>query len=276
MANFSIESGSVLTVPRRCITRRTALGALAGGMTAVAWSSSGLARKRRGRGVGAESAGGTRKRPIGDFLDAQGTTQVFVPPIPDVVGWATPSDTPVLFAWVDYPGGADGFQGLKLGTKTSGKVSEKRLKDGRAEVKVELKTTNALAWVIELDLGGDILDQIANKQPIFGYRPQEAAMPPKPKPSLIESKFEVEFINTAPGAPLPDLVKATALGEAPEGFELLTEKFEAKGRGTIRAGQNPGHLLIVQVGIRLNRTNPDCNTTDCFPVEIVRVQPVGN
>ena len=275
MASFSMHSGSAVALPRRCITRRTALGALAGGVATTVWSGGGLARKRRGRAVGTESSGGSRKRPIGDFLDAQGTTQVFVPPVPDVVGWATPSDTPVLFAWVDYPGGADGFRGIQLGTRTSGNVSEKRLKDGRAEVKVELKTTKALAWVIELDLGGDVLDQIANKQPIFGYRPQEVAAPSKPKPSLVESKFEVKFINTAPGAPLPDLVKATALGEAPEGFELLTEKFEAKGRGTIRNGQNPGHLLIVQVGIRLNRTNPDCTTTDCFPVEIIRVQRTG-
>lgn len=261
---------------QRGLTRRVAFGLLAGGIGAMAGTESGLARKKpRTRKppsrVGAESRGGGRVRRIGEFVGVQGTTFDFVSPVPDVVGWATPSADPPLFAWVDYAGVADGFQGLKLGTKFSGTVLLKPLDDGRAEVRVILNTRNALAWVIELDLNGDVLDQIANKTPLFGYRPQEAAAPPKPKPSLVDSQFHIRFINTDLDAPLPDLVEAAFALEPdpPEGFELISLDFRAHGIGTIRDGNRRGRLEIRQVGEELN--TPDAN----FPAEVIEVRRLG-
>jgi hypothetical protein len=41
-------------------------------------------------------------RPLSDFLDAQGTTSRFFPPVPDMLGW---SDGPFInFGLVDYAG----------------------------------------------------------------------------------------------------------------------------------------------------------------------------
>jgi hypothetical protein len=264
---------------QRGVTRRMVFGVLSGGLSAVAWNEMGLTRKkRRARKqparVGVEAKGGATQRPISEFVEVQGTTQVFVPPVNDVVGWATPSDDPVLFAWIDYVGVADDFLLGALGTATSGKVIEQPQKDGRAKVHVNLHTRNALAWVIELDLAGDILGQIATKQPIFGFRPQE--VDDDHPASLVDATLEVVFLNTAPGAPLPDLVKATALGEAPKGFALLAQKFRAHGEGTIRDADTDetsrGRLTVVQVAPRLDK----CITADCFPAEIIKVQRVGH
>jgi hypothetical protein len=226
-------------------------------------------------------------RPISDFVNAQGTTQIFVPPVNDVVGWATPSDDPVLFAWIDYVGVADDFLAGALGTSTSGKVIEQPQKDGRAKVHVNLHTRNALALVIELDFScipppppnqdpdlTCVFDQIANKQPIFGFRPQE--VDEDHPASLVEAKFDVEFFNTEPGADLPDLVVAMDPDQAPPGFALLSEKFSAHGDGTVRDsdtdGTSPGRLTVVQTAPRLDK----CITVDCFPAENIKVQSVGN
>ena len=262
---------------QRSLTRRVALGLLAGGMGAVAWNEIGLTRKRhRSRKqpsrVRAEAMGGATQRPISDFLDAQGSTQQFVGEVRDVVGWLTPSADPVLFAWIDYVGVAEEFLG-DLGTTTSGKVTERTLKDGRAEVHVVLHTRNALAWVIELDFsciptppGTDftcVFDQIMNTVPIFGFRPREVDAG-QGEPSLVDSTLEVTFVNSAPGADLPDLVTI-------DPANLIFEKFRAHGGGTIREPETrPGRLTVVQTGVRLDR--PDKNF---FPAEIIKVQPTG-
>ena len=46
-------------------------------------------------------------RPLSDFLDAQGTTQKFFPPVHDMLGWA---DGPLIdFGLVDYAGLANAY-----------------------------------------------------------------------------------------------------------------------------------------------------------------------
>ena len=134
----------------RSVTRRVAFGALAGGMITAAELETGQARtKKRAQAAAKPSAAAERQRPISEFVTAQGSTTQFVPPVPDVLGWATFSDDPVLFAWVDYAGVADEFLHGALGTATSGNVIEQPQKDGRAKVHVSLHTRNALAWVID-------------------------------------------------------------------------------------------------------------------------------
>lgn len=254
----------------RSVTRRVAFGALAGGMITAAELETGQARtKKRAQAAAKPSAAAERQRPISEFVTAQGSTTQFVPPVPDVLGWATFSDDPVLFAWVDYAGVADEFLHGALGTATSGNVIEQPQKDGRAKVHVSLHTRNALAWVIELDLddvNDDVFDQIANKKPIFGYRPQEVDA--KHPASLVDATLDVVFLNTAPGAPLPDLVVATK----PD-VEFISQKFRSNGEGTIRDPEtgktSRGRLTVVQVGPRLDKF------PDFFSAEVIKVQPVG-
>jgi hypothetical protein len=278
---------------QREATRRGAIGVLAGGFGALAGSEIGLARKKRRTRksparVGAEAKSGATQRPIGDFLSAQGSTSIFIPPVPDLIAWGTTfSDLPITFGWMDWAGVADAYLedavGIDLGTTTSGKVTERALKDGRAEVQVILHTRRALSWATLIDFTEPHNPFLENPT-IFGHRAQSLVDDPSLDPALGESTFEATFINTAPGADLPDLVVAYNLGDPPPGFELLSLKFHGRANGSLADG-SPGRLTIAQTGLKLNTLvdceefpdDPRCKSAlaDGFPAEIVRVQPVG-
>ena len=84
-----------------------------------------------------------QQRPIEDFVNAQGT---FGGPFAFLT-WTDPSQG--LFTAIDYAGLLDSFLGLSLGTEMSGKVTERALPDGRALVRVRLKTTNAWCFAVD-------------------------------------------------------------------------------------------------------------------------------
>lgn len=173
-------------------------------------------------------------RPIQEFVDAQGTyciddgaggCFIFEPPLPNFLGQNDPVRD--LAASVDYAGFAEEYlmanSGPSLGTKISGKVIEQPRSDGRAKVFVLLKTKNALTWVQggadfsgPLLFGNKVLDVMAGAEP-----------------ALCNSTWKIEFINTAPGAPLPDLIQ---LLFAPEpGQELLAIHSTCNAKGTFHA-----------------------------------------
>jgi hypothetical protein len=270
-------------------TRRAALAALASGIGALTWQETDARRKRRRRGhqrAKAAAKGGASQRPIADFLDAQGTTNDFIFPIPDFVGWASnPPDPTTRFASVDYAGLANAYlvgEGYPdLGTTMSGKVTEQALKDGRAEVSVVLHTKNALSWALTLTNF-----DVANDPLSFGYRPGELLDPNNVglSPALGDSQFSVVFNNTAPGAPLPDLITAFILGGAEPGQELLKLSFRASASGLLREPSEypegtPGHLTIVQTGLVYKFTSseqpPHPAVADGFPAEKVEWKKVG-
>jgi hypothetical protein len=107
-----------------------------------------------------------------------------------------------------------------MAPQMSGTVTERPLKDGRAEVTVLLNPENANVWVFELDLSVDLRDQVANKPALFGHRTYDVvynAMAQAPGDSFLH----VVFINDAPGAQLPDLIQLvnvpdTLPGRGPE------------------------------------------------------------
>src|SRR5207249_1424009 len=105
---------------------------------------------------------------------------------------------------VDYAGLADAYAPGDEPSIT-GTVTERALPDGRAEVTVILHTENANAWVIDVDLSGDVLDQIANKPTLFGHRPRDVLL--EATQALADTLLHVQFINIAPGAPLPDITQ---------------------------------------------------------------------
>jgi hypothetical protein len=90
--------------------------------------------------------------------------------------------------------------------------------------------------------------------------------------------FSVSFKNTAPGAPLPDLVNAFILGNTAPGQELRTLAFRSDGDGPLHAAfgvaeGTPGHLTVSQTGILM--TGFHGATSDAFPVERVDLHPQG-
>jgi len=244
----------------------------------------------------------TKQRPIDDFVSTQGTFCIddgaggcllFVPPDPNFVGWSTvlPDETgafklPVvrsrpaipLFAGVDYAGVADAYAAGRDPVVT-GTVTERRLSDGRAEVTVLLHTKNANVFVIDLDLSGDVLDQIANKPTLFGHRPRDVLA--GAGQALADSLLHVRFINTAPGAPLPDLLQLNSFPDTLPGVELKFLAFNASATGPLTAAfgvaeGTPGKLTIVQTGLMTKGENPGRALKDLFPVEDIHLNAIGH
>lgn len=236
-------------------------------------------------------------RPVEDFVERQGTfcisalgesyeTQIvdgnfvgncstgappilFVPPTANFIGTGDAEQNRV--ASIDYAGLADYWSGGQFGTNFSGSVMERPLADGRAHVKVILRTENALTWVVEGD------DYTADAL-LFGNRAPDVVA--GAEPALGSSSLELDFINTAPGADLPDLLQLAALPEP--GQQLLSLKIGNKAKGPLTelfgvpAG-TPGLNIGTQVGLL---GNPNCGVepsalADCFPVEQINLRVIG-
>ena len=219
------------------------------------------------------------QRPIGDFLSTQGTFCIddgmggcflFVPPIPNFFGWSALAQN--RCGSVDYAGLANAtlvrLGGRSLGTRTQGTVLERPLADGRAEVTVTLHTTNALSWVMQG------CEDFASNPLLFGHRLPEVLA--GKDAALGDSLFEVVLINTAPGAPLPDMLQ---LFIAPlPGQEPRFMSFYARAVGTYRAlagvpDGTPGRAEITQTGLFM--TSFMGAVADAFPAERIGLPGVG-
>ena len=239
-------------------------------------------------------------RPIEDFLDRQGTFCLginfefaYVDKIVDgdfVVNCPTENPAPPLLivdpianflgnsdpitersASVDYAGLADYWAGGVFGTTFSGQVIERPLADGRALVEVLLHTDNALTWVVDgFDFNGPLL---------FGNRAPEVVG--GEEAALGKSNFKVKFINTEPGADLPDLIQLFFFPEP--GQEVLSSQSnnQAKGPLTELFGVPDGTPGLTH-GVQVNLSgNPQCGAespsaiADCFPVEKIKLQAIG-
>lgn len=231
-------------------------------------------------------AAGAVQRPISDFISQQGTycfddgaggCLLFVPPDPNLAGWNNDLDSDVIyFGLVDYAGIAlPGTYPSGHLPKLSGSVSERALPDGRAEVTVLLRTQNANAWVIELDLGGDILDQFANKPTLFGHRAADVRT--GSAKALANSILHLRFINTAPGAPLPDLIQLSNVPAPGQVLKFLGFSAQANGPLTAAFGVpegTPGKATIIQTGLFGKPKGP--LVLDAFPAEDINLRVTGN
>src|SRR5262249_15680573 len=141
----------------------------------------------------------TTQRPLGDFLSQQGTTSGFnteVPGLPDNIGWSTASTvSDGRFPLIDYSAKDAAFLstnfGINLGTGGTGNVHEVTLKDGRAQVSVELHTKNALDWACLSDPNNPTDLNSSSTPLVFGYRAQDLIANPSLKPALAESHLQV-------------------------------------------------------------------------------------
>jgi hypothetical protein len=205
-------------------------------------------------------------RPIGDFVDAQGTYDIgflFVPPVDNYIGWTDPNSG--LSMSVDYAGIADDYYGGVFGTTFGGTVTERPLADGRAEVTVVLQTKDALTYVVDgFDFASDPL--------VFGARPNPSGLQGSGV-ALGNSVLIVKFINTAPGAALPDLLQLfidPAPGQVP-----LSIGIKAMASGTLPDG-SPARAEVVQTGLFFTNANGNSRVAfDAFPAERVKVNAVG-
>ena len=231
-------------------------------------------------------------RPVEDFVNAQDTycfdcifqeffpgsecvdgCLVLIPPLPNLVGFFDPDAVRLAVVdiaglvnkWIEEASGGD----VSFGTEMRGTVIERPLEDGRAEVHVILKTINALTWVVDDPTNsGDFTGPL-----LFGNRAPEVLDEEK-EPALGRSFLEVKFINTAPGAPLPDLLQL--LIENFEDLLFIALRAHAKGELHVLFGVpdgTPGRATVVQTGLFM--TSGMGAVADGFPVERVDLKVVG-
>ena len=204
------------------------------------------------------------------FPDGGGGCLLFVPPIENFLGQSDPANG--LLSSVDYAGLADQWIqgpngcGMSFGTSFSGEVTEEALEDGRAAVHVVLHTDNALTWVTD---GGDF-----NNTLLFGHRAPDVCN--GAEPALGRITFIIDFINNAPGAPLPDLLQLFVDPLPGQEFPsfLLTR---ARAKGPLRAAfgvadGTSGRFSTTQNGLFM--TGGGGATADAFPVERIRLKVV--
>ncbi len=250
------------------------------GMAAVAASVGGL---------GLTGSAHASQRPLADFLDAQGKYAGVFSPTPDLpdyaIGWvpattSPPARIPPLYgAVIDYAGLADEWivskGGPSLGTIVDGRVSERPLNDGRAEVSVILHTMNALSWAVFL---ADPTIGFAFNPLLFGALAPDVVS--GAEPALGEAHLLLVFKNTAPGAPLPDILDLFGIVGVPEpGQEWVSVGFDASATGPLTAlaglgpDGTPGRLVVTQRGLaRIPGGGP---RADFFPVERVELRKIG-
>jgi hypothetical protein len=193
---------------------------------------------------------------------------------------------PGRIAVVDYAGGANRYlasQGYKsLGTSVEGSIVEVPLSDGRAQVTVVLHTTNALTFASTWDASREAPpNQTAqNNKRLFGYTVSELLQDPHHNhPALAESHLILVFKNTAPLAPMPDLVKWLALGVADPRLEIDSLYFDANAEGVIHAAANlgpegtAGRCIVSQFALF---TGPVQGPDGGFFTEVVDLRPTGN
>lgn len=227
-------------------------------------------------------------RPIEEWVAAQGTFCIddggggcfqFIPPFENYLGQSSfppPTGATTILSSFDYAGVAErtiiDMGGDPLGTTFDGHIRELPLKDGRAECRVNLQTRNALCWA---NACGDPCDfDFANGPMLFGARSTEvlAGM----DATLGEINITLLFINTAPGAPMPDIMQILYAPE--EGQELLWFALSATANGPLREAYGvpdgtPGKMTVRQTGNFLG--SGQGALADGFPVEQIRLRVVG-
>lgn len=208
----------------------------------------------------------TVSRPLSDYLNAQGSTSLYVLPVPDFIGWFAHNGR---FISVDYNGTSAAYlkahNGIDLHTEVTGTVKERSTDDGRALITVRLQTRNALTFAFTVDPAYSANPYGLNPLD-FGYRPQQLIDNPSLPAALGWADLELSFYNPAPGAPIPDLLDlfATRFGD------VRDIKFHASADGQFHALSgfaegSAGKVKVDQIG--LFNTGFHGAVADGFPVE---------
>lgn len=232
-------------------------------------------------GNAALAAGGAVQRPLADFLDVQGTYCIddgaggcvhFIDDDPNFLGWTSwIDDSSLYFAGIDYAGLVTEAYAPGQLPKITGTVTERPLKDGSAEVTVNLHTRGANEWVMVYDLT-DPSDQLNDNPTVFGQRPDDVAN----GQALADVHLRAVFTIAYPGAPLPDLIEFN-LGRP--GLRTIAISSSASGPLTEAFGVEegtPGHATVVETGLLARGKSRGKWTADGFPVEMINLKVVGN
>lgn len=190
---------------------------------------------------------GCKTRPLSDFLNAQGSTDFFFPPVKDMLGWTDATFPEGNFALVDYAGLANAYileqTGKSLGTSVSGRILECPQEGSGAKISVVLNTRKALGFAqsVQAIIGNGF--DFLNTPTIFGNKAQdvvnegaEAAI----GPASLRTTF---FIENS-GDPLPDI--RTAFQDNVADYAPITLDYRSTTVGTLPDGRR-ARLRVQQV-----------------------------
>lgn len=188
------------------------------------------------------------KRPLSDFLDAQGTLNdppQFFSPVKDYTGWA--GGDGINFALIDYAGLANKYiqaqTGHSIGTQVHGMVLECALSSGKAQISVTLVTTKALGFAQPIkDLENNDFDFL-NTPTIFGAKAQDVINGAAPATGSVN--LSTTFVLPAPGANMPDLMDVIF---NPAAYAPIKISFKSTTRGKCTNSKGKIHLDVHQVG----------------------------
>jgi hypothetical protein len=200
------------------------------------------------------------QRPITDFTSTQTV----------IYGWYD-QNNPKYFFVIDYAGILNNRWNLGLPTSFDGKIIEKPLADGTAEVHVMLIARDALTYVIDFDsyFNHGYPNDNPNKWVTYFGEDIFHIVSNNATPTVGEVHWNFKFINTAPGAAIPDMADIIPT--------RISEYFNASAFGPLKeiAGLGPdgtpGHAWTTQVAM-LKEPLPG---GDGWPVEFVKLQSVG-
>jgi hypothetical protein len=228
---------------------------------------------------GAAGSAAVTHRSLAELLGAQGTYCAAKPencfpimaPLPELIVWVDAAFTTT--GVVDYTGVADAWLRansggrISLGTTVTGTVTERALRDGRAEIHAVLHFKNALAYA-------GSAAYVAGDPVFFGATAEQVLA--GAEPVLASGTLVIRFIVAEPGMALPDLVQV-AFDPQP-GQEVLQVSFHAQARGTLHAASGFaegtfGQLSIQQVGVFHTGSKKKAN--DPFTAERVSLHPIG-
>ena len=203
----------------------------------------------------------TIQRPIHDFI------------APNLVGglwlWNEPGDP--AYVYVDYFGRFNAEYVLNLGTTIDGMITERELRDGRALVRIVFHVSNALVIAHDSTLPGPVADNL-----LFGHVPVQIQA--GEEPGLGDVLLKLEFINTAPGAPLPNLVE---LFDPPPGIEMKKFLLVTTAEGPLSElfgvpDGTPGMLQTTQRALFDVYGIIKYGDDNIYPAEHVNIWAVGN
>jgi len=199
-----------------------------------------------------------KTRPIQDFLSVQ-TSGTY----PCCGAWSDPNKT--RLAWVDWAGVisrqivANG--GISLGTTADGSIVERPLDDGTAEVTVLVHSTNVYVYVTDYNL-----------DPLFGNTPDDVTA--GAEAAVGKSVVNVVFINSAPGAPLPDLMQIFVMGQV----RFFAMNSTASGLLNANFGVpsgTPGGFQMTQTGVYQSQGSGG-RLGDFYPAEHINLSVAKN
>lgn len=188
-------------------------------------------------------------RPVSDFLLQQGTycypggsggCELIDAPVPNFLCWHDSQSG--IMASVDYAAVAEQWLhemstgSVSCGTSCRGEIIEVPREDGRARVHVTLETKNALTWAerprpARVSFGSKAMEVLEGDGPTLGL-----------------ARIEIEFTNSAPGAPLPDLMQ---LIYAPDPLQEV-HQISFYGRTEGRVHGKRALLEVEQEGLTLS------------------------